>query len=223
DDQLALMTDLSVNQPINGNRGNSNLLTVDGGFNLDSGSNNSQINNVGIDFVREVAIQTSNFSAEFGRNSGASINVVTGSGGNKIHGSAFEFLRNDKLDANSYFNNTRNPVVKRPTLRYNNFGWSLGGPIIKDKFFFFGGMEWKYIRRFTASTLRSIPTRAERNGDFSFRLRGPDGVVGTADDGALRDPNNPLNTCTGPTISNGVITTQAVRTGCFPGNIIPAN
>ncbi|HJZ69886.1 MAG TPA: TonB-dependent receptor, partial [Blastocatellia bacterium] len=101
DDQLGLMTGLSVNQPINGNRGNANLLTVDGGFNLDSGSNNSQINNVGVDFIREVKIQTSNFSAEYGRNSGASINIVTRSGSNKFHGSAFEFLRNDKLDANN--------------------------------------------------------------------------------------------------------------------------
>ena len=89
DDQLALMTDLGVNQPINGNRGNSNLLTVDGGFNLDSGSNNSQINNVGIDFIEEVKIQTSNFSAEYGRNAGASINVVTRRGGNRFFGSAF--------------------------------------------------------------------------------------------------------------------------------------
>ncbi|MDQ2922092.1 MAG: carboxypeptidase-like regulatory domain-containing protein, partial [Acidobacteriota bacterium] len=103
DDQLGLMTGLSIGQPINGGRGNTNQLTVDGGFNLDSGSNNSQINNVGIDFVREVNIKTANFSAEFGRNSGASINVVTRSGGNKFHGSAFEFLRNDKLDANSFF------------------------------------------------------------------------------------------------------------------------
>jgi carboxypeptidase family protein len=221
DDQLAMMTDLGVSQPINGNRGNSNLLTIDGGFNLDSGSNGSQINNVGIDFIREVAVRTSNFSAEYGRNSGASINVVTRSGGNQFHGSAFEYMRNDKLDANNYFNNMRE--VDRPGLRYNNFGFSFGGPIIKDKFFFFGGVEWKYIRRFQASPLRTMPTRAERNGDFSFRLRGPDGKVGTADDGVLRNPANPSSTCSAPTISNGVVTKAAVRTGCFPNNTIPAN
>jgi carboxypeptidase family protein len=221
DDQLAMMTDLGVSQPINGNRGNSNLLTIDGGFNLDSGSNGSQINNVGVDFIREVAVRTSNFSAEYGRNSGASINVVTRSGGNQFHGSAFEYMRNDKLDANNYFNNMRE--VDRPGLRYNNFGFSFGGPIIKDKFFFFGGMEWKYIRRFAASPLRTIPTRAERNGDFSFRLRGPDGRVGTADDGVLRNPANPSSTCSAPTITNGVITKAAVRTGCFPNNTIPTS
>ena len=180
DDQLELATSLSVSQPINGNRGNTNTLTVDGGFNLDSGSNGSQINNVGVDFIREVSIKTSNFSAEYGRNSGASINVVTRSGGNQFHGSAFEYLRNDKLDANNFFNNARG--VRRPTLRYNNFGWSLGGPIIKDKFFFFGGMEWKYIRRFTTATLQTIPTRAERRGDFSGRtgtLNVPTGYTAT--------------------------------------------
>jgi hypothetical protein len=193
DDQLGMMTSLSVNQPINGNRGNANLLAVDGGFNLDSGSNNSQINNVGIDFIREVKIQTSNFSAEYGRNSGASINIVTRSGSNRFHGSAFEFLRNDKFDANSFFNNaagrfTDNPnalapdvkvpsgdsrvgkaIVDRPPLRYNNFGFSFGGPIIKDKLFFFGGIEWKKIRRFTGTARRTLPTRAERAGDFSLR------------------------------------------------------
>jgi len=221
DDQLGLMTSLGTSQPINGTRGNQNLLTVDGGFNLDSGSHNSQINNVGIDFIREVNIKTSNFSSEYGRNSGSSINVVTRSGENKFHGSAFEFLRNDKLDSNKFFNNARG--VARPTLRYNNFGGSFGGPIIKDKFFFFGGLEWKIIRRTSASPLRTIPTSAERNGNFSFRLRGPDGIIGTADDGALRNPANPASTCVGPTITNGVITKAAVRTGCFPNNTMPAN
>ncbi|HEX4949297.1 MAG TPA: carboxypeptidase-like regulatory domain-containing protein [Blastocatellia bacterium] len=221
DDQLGLMTSLSVSQPINGSRGNANSLSVDGGFNLDSGSNGSQINNVGIDFISEVNIKTSNFSAEYGRNSGASINVVTKRGGNRYNGTLFEYLRNDKLDANQFFNNAR--TVARPSLRYNNFGWSLGGPIIKDRFHFFAGMEWKYIRRFTAPTLRTLPTRLEREGDFSVRLRGPDAIVGTADDGVLRNPANATTTCVAPTITNGVVTRAAVRTGCFPNNKIPAN
>src|SRR5262245_31841892 len=197
DDALGLMTGLSANQPINGTRGNQNLLTVDGGFNLDSGSNNSQINNVGIDFIREVKIQTSNFSSEYGRNSGASINVVTRSGENQFHGSLFEYLRNDKLDANLFFNNSVG--VAKPTLRYNNFGGSFGGPIIKDKFFFFGGLEWKLIRRLSVTARRTVPTSAELNGDFSFKLRGPDGIVGTADDGPLRNPANAAATCRAPT------------------------
>src|SRR5713226_3485960 len=183
EDQLALTTSLSISQAaVNGNRPNYNSLSVDGGFNMDSGSNNSQINNVGIDFIQEVKIQTANFSAEYGRNAGASDNVVTRSGGNGYHGSVFEFLRNDKLDARSFFS----PV--RGKLRFNNFGWNFNGPIKKDKFFFFAGEEWKYIRLDSAPVRRTMPTRAERAGDFSLRLRGPDGVVGTADDGVLRNP-----------------------------------
>jgi hypothetical protein len=225
DDQLELSTSLATNtQSINGNRGQMTNMTVDGGTNLQSGSNASQINNVGIDFIQEVKVQTSNFSAEYGRNSGAQVNVVTRSGGNEFHGSAFEYLRNDKLDARNAFA----PV--RPTLRYNDFGYSLGGPIVKNKFFFFGGQEWKKIRRLANPAVRTVPTLAELNGDFSLRLRGFDGVVGTADDGVLRDPNNAANTCVAPVVnSSGVVTTQAVRTGCFGGNtiaarnIIPAN
>jgi hypothetical protein len=225
DDQLELTTSLATNnQSINGNRGQTNNVTIDGGFNLQSGSNASQINNLGIDYIQEVKIQTSNFSAEYGRNSGAQVSLVTRSGGNDFHGSAFEFIRNDKLDARSFFA----PV--RPTLRFNNFGYSFGGPIVKDKLFFFGGQEWKYIRRLSAAQRRTVPSLAELNGNFSFRLRGPDGAVGTADDGVLRDPNNAANTCTAPVFNTqGQITTQANRTGCFGGNnvalrnIIPSN
>lgn len=212
DDQLELTTSLATNnQSINGSRGQTNNVTIDGGFNLQSGSNASQINNLGIDYIQEVKIQTSNFSAEYGRNSGAQVSLVTRSGGNDFHGSAFEFLRNDKLDARSFFA----PV--RPMLRFNNFGYSIGGPIIKDKLFFFGGQEWKYIRRLSAAQRRTVPTLAELSGDFSFRLRGADGIVGTNDDGVLKDPNSALP-CT-----------TANRAGCFGGtnvalrNIIPTN
>jgi hypothetical protein len=212
DDQLELSTSLATNQQsINGNRGQMTNMTVDGGTNLQSGSNASQINNVGIDFIQEVKVQTSNFSAEYGRNSGAQVNVVTRSGGNEFHGSAFEFVRNDRLDARNAFA----PV--RPALRYNDYGYSFGGPIKRDKFFFFGGQEWKKIRRLAAPVVRTVPTLAELNGDFSFRLRGADGVVGTNDDGLLKDPAS-TQPCT-----------TANRAGCFGGtnvalrNIIPAN
>ncbi|PYS71369.1 MAG: TonB-dependent receptor, partial [Acidobacteria bacterium] len=164
EDQLALTTSLSISQAaINGNRPNYNSLSIDGGSNMDSGSNNSQVNNVGIDFIQEVKIQTSNFSAEYGRNAGASINVVTRGGGNDFHGSVFEFLRNDKLDARSFFS----PV--RQKLRFNNFGWNFNGPIVKDKLFFFAGEEFKYIRQDSAPVRRNLPTRAERLGNFALR------------------------------------------------------
>jgi hypothetical protein len=164
EDQLALTTSLSTaEQSVNGNRGNSNNLQVDGGYNVDSGSLGSQINNVGIDFIREVNIKTSNFSAEYGRNSGAAINVITRSGSNQFHGSAFEFLRNDALDARSFF------APRKSKLRFNDFGWSLGGPVKRNRLFVFAGQEWKKIRQDAAPRLASMPTRAERAGDFSGR------------------------------------------------------
>src|SRR6266850_868917 len=162
---LDIMTGLGINTSVNGSRANASLLTVDGGFNMDSGSNNSQISNVGIDFIEEVSIKTANFSAEYGRNSGANINVVTRSGSNDFSGSAYEYHRNDGLDGNDFFSNARG--VDKARLRYNDFGWSLGGPIQKNKLFFFAGEEWKKIRRFTTPALRTLPTRAMRNGDFS--------------------------------------------------------
>ena len=236
DDQID--TNLATNTiNINGNRGVANNLTVDGGNNNNAGSNASQINNVGVDFIQEVKLETSNFSAEYGRNSGAQINVITKRGTNKYHGSAFEFFRNDAMDARSFF------AAVKPTLRYNNYGYSLSGPVPfphfgdgggpaftsgKDKFFFFWGEEWKTIHRLAAVGLRNMPTTAELNGDFTQRLRGFDGIVGTADDGVLRDPTL-AGACTAPVVnSSGVVTTPANRTACFGGtnpalmNRIPA-
>lgn len=162
EDQMALTTSLSTaSQSVNGNRTNANSLTVDGAFNMDAGNNSSQVNNVGVDFIREVKIQTSNFSAEYGRLSGASINVVTRGGENNYHGSLFEFLRNDIVDARNFFA----PDVGK--LDFNNFGWNLGGPVKKNKLFFFGGQEYKIIRRAAEPVRFSIPTRAQRAGDFS--------------------------------------------------------
>ena len=169
-DQMATTTSLSVtNQSINGNRTDTNHLAVDGGSNLDSGSNGSQINNVGVDFVQQVRVQTSAFSAEYGRNSGANINVVTKSGGNAYHGSVFETIRNDALDAKDFFA----PV--KPVLRFNDYGWSFNGPLAvgrilkKGKFFFMVGEEWKEIHHYTSASRQTIPTIAETQGNFSDR------------------------------------------------------
>jgi hypothetical protein len=168
-DQMATTTSLSVgNQSVNGSRTDSNHLMVDGGMNLDSGSNTSQVNNVGVDFIAEVKVQTSAFSAQLGRNSGASINVVTKGGGMKYHGSLFETIRNDALDAKDFFA----PV--KPKLRFNDYGWTFGGPIAggalkKGKLFIFAGQEWKKIRRFTNPSRQTLPTLAELRGDFSDR------------------------------------------------------
>ena len=189
-DPLALATSLSVTgQSINGNRGNTNSLTIDGTSNLDSGSNGSQVNNVSLSFIDQVKIQTSNFSAEQGRNSGAVVNVVTRSGTNSLRGTARYDVRDEKFDSPNYFApRAANGDRTKPPLEFRNFEGALGGPVLKNKLFFFGGQQYRTINRFTNPALRTLPTTAELNGDFSFRLRGADGVVGTADDGVLRDP-----------------------------------
>ncbi|MPY87246.1 MAG: carboxypeptidase regulatory-like domain-containing protein [Luteitalea sp.] len=195
DDQMALTTSLSTGGTvINGSRGNSNNLNVDGGFNLDSGSNGSQINNVGIDFIEQVSIKTSNFSAEYGRNSGASVNVVTKSGTNQFRGSVFETYRDESLDAAAFLA-PRDESGKRikGQLEFNDFGGSLGGPILHNKLFFFAGQEYKSLDRVDGPTRRSLPTTAELRGDFSAR-------ISEEDDEPLIDP----------------LTGEP-----FPGNVIP--
>lgn len=203
-DPLALATSLSVTgQSINGSRGNTNNLTIDGTSNLDSGSNGSQVNNVSLSFIEQVKIQTSNFSAELGRNSGAAINVVTRSGTNRYRGTARYDVRDEKFDApNDFAPRDANGNRTKPPLEFRNFEGAFGGPILRNRLFFFGGQQYRTINRFTNPAQQTLPTRAELNGDFSFRLRGADGVVGTADDGVLRDP----------------VTGQQ-----FAGNVIPQN
>ena len=103
-DQFGVMTGLSAtNQVVNGHRSNQNSITVDGVGNLDGGANGSLINNISPDFMQEVKIQTSNFSAEYGRSTGAAFNLLTKNGTNDYHGGAFEYFRNNVLDARNFF------------------------------------------------------------------------------------------------------------------------
>jgi hypothetical protein len=132
---------------INGNRDRSNNYALDGTDNNDPFFNNSAFNQTGIggapasilpiDAIQEFNLQ-SQFPAEYGRNSGSVINIISKSGTNQLHGGAFEFLRNDFFDARNYFNRAPAPMS---AFRNNQFGGSLGGPIIKDKTFFFGAYE----------------------------------------------------------------------------------
>ncbi|MEO7143633.1 MAG: TonB-dependent receptor, partial [Bryobacteraceae bacterium] len=161
-DSFSVTTSLSAtNQVVNGHRSNSNNLTIDGAFNMDGGSNGSLINNVNSNFIQEVKIQTSNFSAEYGRMSGAAFNIVTKNGTNQFHGGAFEYLRNDALDARNFFapNNTE--------LRFNNFGYDVGGPVFRNKVFFFVGEQWKILRQQQAPSRTTLPTNAELDGNFN--------------------------------------------------------
>ena len=150
---------------INGNRDRSNNYTLDGTDNNDPFFNNSALNQVGIggapasllpiDAIQEFNLQ-SGFGAEYGRNSGSVVNIVTKSGTNHLHGSGFEFLRNSGLDARNYFNTE----PKKSVFQNNNFGGSLGGPIVKDKTFFFGAYEGQR-ERVGSDFLLQVPTPTE--------------------------------------------------------------
>ncbi|MFB3829257.1 MAG: carboxypeptidase regulatory-like domain-containing protein [Bryobacteraceae bacterium] len=145
---------------VNGSRSFHSTYMLDGGFNNDlfRNSGNAAPNP---DAVQEFRLITSNFSAEFGRNSGAVLNVITKSGTNDLHGSLFEFLRNDVLNARNFFQ----PTVS--SLRQNQFGATGGGRIIRNRTFFFGSYQGLRIRNGVFQNNALPPTAAERTGNFS--------------------------------------------------------
>lgn len=116
-----------------------------------------------VDSVEEFKVTQSNFSAEFGFSGATLVNAVTRSGGNDFHGSVYEYLRNDKLNANNFFANANGE--ERQPLRKNNFGFTLGGPVKKNKTFFF--FDYQGLRERTyASATAGVPTLRQRAGDF---------------------------------------------------------
>jgi outer membrane receptor protein involved in Fe transport len=119
-----------------------------------------------IDAIQEFKVQTNLYSAEISRTSGGVVNILTKSGTNEFHGSLFEFLRNDKFDANGNYNFTGGATLPKQKFRQNQFGGSIGGPIRKDKTFFFGDYEALRVRQGIAITA-TIPTAKQRIGDFS--------------------------------------------------------
>ena len=191
--------DTSIEMSANGNAANQNLWVVDGVNNVDVGANGTLLVFPSIDSIQEFRIERNSFSAEFGQAQGAVINLITKGGSNHFHGTAFEFFRNDGLNATDFFlNESGQPKGK---LRYNNYGFNLNGPVKKNRAFFFWSEEWHRERRAYALSAR-VPTAAEKVGDFSGLLTDPlphDPVT------CRPDPNDPTATICDP----------------FPGNKIP--
>src|SRR5271157_5277286 len=140
-------------------------------FLLDGGNNNDLLDNSNLldpnpDAIAEFRILTSDYTAEYGRNSGGVISVVTKSGTNQIHGSRFEFIRNGDFDANDYFNKAQVPQLPRLDLKRNQFGATLGGPIVKDKAFFF--LAYQGQRQVQANPIIDSPvyTPQQLQGNF---------------------------------------------------------
>lgn len=175
----------SQNMSVNGASPDKNNFQMDGVHINNSAGNNSAADGglyTGIaipnpDAIQEFKIQTSTYDASYGRNPGANVNVVTKGGTNEFHGTLFEFFRNEKLNANDFFYNRDSPLsaTKKQILRQNQFGGSFGGPIKRDKVFFFGS--YQGTRQFngvapqglTSATLYPVPDNREAS-DFQARL-----------------------------------------------------
>jgi hypothetical protein len=158
---------------VNGQRSTFNNFLLDGVDNNAYGTSNqgfsSQVVNLPPDAITEFRIVTNNMSAEYGRTSGAMINAAMKTGGNAFHGSLWEFLRNDKLNAVGFF---PPPGGQKPTLKRNQFGFVFGGPIVRDRLFFFTDYEgFRERTGFLVTT--TLPTQAQRNGVFPAAVTNP--------------------------------------------------
>src|SRR6266699_1120498 len=154
-----------------------NQWTVDGAANNDIGSQRTILTYPSIDGIEEFKIQRNAYGPEYGSSSGAQINIVTKGGANQYHGDLYYFGRNDALNAKNYFLQSgcaspSDTSCKKQLLRRNDFGYTVGGPIKKDKAFFFWSEEWNRERRGRVHN-HCVPTAAELGGDFSSPTCGP--------------------------------------------------
>ncbi|MBM3785758.1 MAG: hypothetical protein FJW30_15455 [Acidobacteria bacterium] len=188
---------------INGGRNKTNEIMIDG-VPSTTGFVNVMTTIPSVDATEEFKVQSSNLSAEWGRFGGGVINVSTKSGTNEFHGTLFEFLRNSVLDSNEFFNKGAGRAI--PPFRMNQYGFALGGPVVKNRTFFFAdvqGTKWRKGDIFIAS----LPTALQRAGDFSQTLTAANQRILVYDPQTTRD--------------NPAVPGRLVR-DAFPGNVVPA-
>ena len=195
---------------VNGGRSNTSEILLDGAESRNSTTNDASYTPP-LEAVAEFKVITNNFSSEYGRSGGGVLTAATRGGTNEIHGSFYEFLRNDKLNANGW-NNNRNSAAK-PPFRRNEFGIANGGPVLlpklydgRNKTFYFFNFE-KIPQRSPDSIVTTLPTQLQRDGDFSQTLTGTGALI------RVFDPNT---TRPDPSAPGKYIRDQ------FPGNRIPA-
>ncbi|MCI0720007.1 MAG: TonB-dependent receptor, partial [Acidobacteria bacterium] len=198
----ALSGDSTRGTSINGSREDQKNVTLDGISLIQDGSNQTLMFQPNMDSIAEIKILTSNYQAEFGRSSGGTLSLISKGGTQDFHGSAYEFYRHESLNANSFYNN-RTGTPKAP-YRYRITGYSLGGPVYwprkfntdRSKLFFFWSQELVGNLQAYGTRLVTMPTAAERNGDFSqtFDING-----------------------------RQIPITDPLTQSPFPGNIIPSN
>ncbi len=216
--QLVLLSGASVQAPGGGmigskNYASSTTISVGGGqangttYLLDGGSHTDTMTNVNEPFpfpdaLQEFSVETSALSARFGSHPGATVNAVTKSGTNSLHGNLFEFIRNGDLNARNFFSTTGHDTLKR-----NIFGGTIGGKAIRDKLFFFGGYQGLRNRSTPAATRQLVPNAAILGGDFSVMTNAANGC-----------PQG-----SGVRLIDPLTRTSTTPAGTqFPNNIIPA-
>ncbi|MCI0456292.1 MAG: carboxypeptidase-like regulatory domain-containing protein [Gemmataceae bacterium] len=193
----------SVSLSVQGMRENTNDWLLDGVDNNELTAGAISIL-PSVDGIQEFKVLTFNYSAEYGSRSSSTILVVTKGGSNEFHGTAFEFFRNDQLDARNFFDR----IPKPAKLRQNQFGASVGGPILKDQLFFFGNYEGTRTRQ-GLTGFATVPSDAMHSGDFSEGFNGP-----------IFDPCPTFDIAT-RTCPGGFLAPAARPQ--FAGNMIPAN
>ncbi len=208
------------NVSVNGGRENANGFLVNGGSVENTSGNSANIIPV-LDSLQEFRVLTNGFDAEYGHFSGALVNVITKSGTNSFHGTAFEFLRNNALDARNYYD----PVGPVGAFHRNQFGGVLGGPILKDRLFFFGDYQGTRESRAYTTPSAMVPTVPERSGDFSDRASELTGTVpGT---GVPGDFASKLSARLGYPVTAGepfyTAGCTSITVCAFPNAVIPTN
>ncbi|HTS59222.1 MAG TPA: carboxypeptidase-like regulatory domain-containing protein [Terriglobales bacterium] len=197
---------------VNGARARSNNFNVNGG-NADDLFINAPSLAPSPDSIGEFRVISHDYDADLGRNSGSVVNVITKSGSDSFHGSAYEFVRNNVLNAEGYLN------PQKSDFKQNQFGGSFGGPIRRDKTFFFSSYEGLRLRDGISSGQVVVPTMAERSGNFSA---GP-AFAGILSNGTVANQLNQRPGCTAAVAGNGgsPIAAGTAYAKIFPNNVIP--
>jgi len=205
DGDFSVVNNQTGNIYTNGTRGTSFNLTMNGASNIDTGSNSKMMATVSLDAIQEVHVMTANFDAQYGKNAGGQIMVITKSGSTTFHGAGFWYYRDRGLNANTWMNDRDG--VRKPYYHYNYEGYNLGGPAYipgkfnraKDKLFFFWSEEYQQQLIPQSSAVHvTVPTALERQGNFSQTLTNNNTTT----------PYSPKDYTTGAP---------------FPGGIIPAS
>ncbi len=160
---------------INGDRETANNWTIDGADVNDSGSNATLLNIESVDAMQEFTLERSTYDAGFGRSGGGQILVQTKAGTDQFHGDAYEFDRNTVLNANTFFDKQASPIEPRPIEHYNDFGFTIGGPVLfpkvyhpaTKKLFFFWSEEWRKVSAPATAVFNPVPTAAQLGGVFT--------------------------------------------------------